>query len=73
MYLKSLLSVGPGSRQELRQVLSCESPAVFLHFPLEEEGPWGPFNQLRQVLAKARHLFQILLKALNFECTLYSH
>ena len=71
MYLKSVLSVGPGSRQSF--VLSCESLAVFLHFPLEEKGPWGPFNQLRQVLAKARHLFQILLKALNFECTLYSH
>ena len=26
---------------ELRQVLTCESPAVFLHFPLEE-GALGP-------------------------------
>ena len=49
---------------ELRQELSCELPAVFLHFPLEEKGPWGPFYQLRQVLAKGRHLLQILLKAL---------
>ena len=49
---------------ELRQVLSCESPAVFLHFPLEEKGPWGPFYQLWRVLAKGRHLLQILLKAL---------
>ena len=50
---------------EFRQVLSCESPAVFLHFPLEEKGPWGPFYQLRQVLGKGSHLvLQILLKAL---------
>ena len=49
---------------ELRRVLSCESPAVFLHFPVEEKGPWGPFYQLRRVLAKGRHLLQILLKAL---------
>ena len=26
---------------ELRRVLSCELPAVFLHFPLEEKGPWA--------------------------------
>ena len=50
---------------ELRQVLSCESPAVFLHFPLEEKGLWGPFYQLWQVLAKGRHLLQILQKALQ--------
>ena len=49
---------------ELRRVLSCKSPAVFLHFPLEEKGPWGPFYRLWQVLAKGRHLLQILLKAL---------
>ena len=49
---------------ELRRVLSCESPAVFLHFPLEEKGPRGPFYQLRRVLAKGRHLLQILLKAM---------
>ena len=49
---------------ELRRVLSCELPAVFLHFPLEEQVPWGPFYQLRRVLAKGRHLLQILLKAL---------
>ena len=48
---------------ELRRVLSCKSPAVFLHSPLEEKEPWGPFYQLRQVLAKGRHLLQILLKA----------
>ena len=28
---------------ELWQVLSCESPAVFLYFPLEEKGPWALF------------------------------
>ena len=50
---------------ELQPVLSCESLAVFLHFPLEEKGPWGPFYQLRWVLAKGRHLLQILLKALK--------
>ena len=50
---------------ELRRVLSCKLPAVFLHFPLEEKGPWGPFYQLRQVLAKGRHLLQILLKTLH--------
>ena len=49
---------------ELRRVLSCKSPAIFLHFLLEEKGPWGPFYQLRRVLAKERHLLQILLKAL---------
>ena len=49
---------------ELRRVLSCESPAVFLHNPLKEKGPWDPFSQLRWVLAKGRHLLQILLKAL---------
>ena len=51
---------------ELRQVLSWESPAVCLHFPLEEKGPSGLFHQLWQVLAKGRHLLQILLKALYF-------
>ena len=50
---------------ELRQVLSCESPAVFLHFPIEEKGPWGPFFQLRWVLTKGRHLLEILLNALH--------
>ena len=50
---------------EPQQVLSCESPAVFLHFPLEEKGPWGFFYHLRWVLAKGRHLLQILLKALS--------
>ena len=50
---------------ELRRVLSCKSPAVFLHFLLEKKGPWGPFYQLRRVLAKGRHLLQILLKALT--------
>ena len=49
---------------ELWRVLSCESPPVFLHFPLEEKGPWGPFYELWRVLAKRRHLLQILLKAL---------
>ena len=49
---------------ELQRVLTCESPAVFLHTPLKEKGPWGPFYQLWQVLAKGRHLLQILLKAL---------
>ena len=50
---------------KLRRVLSCESPAVFLHFPLEKKGPWGPFYQLGQVLPKGRHVLQILLKALS--------
>ena len=27
------------SKTQLRRVLSCESPAVFLHFPLKEKGP----------------------------------
>ena len=49
---------------ELWRVLTCESPAVFQQTPLKEKGPWGPFYQLRQVLAKGRHLLQILLKAL---------
>ena len=39
---------------ELRWVLSCESPAVFLHTPLQEKEPWGPFYQLQRVLAKGR-------------------
>ena len=43
---------------ELRQVLSCESPAVFLHFPLEEKGPQGPFYQPRRVLAKGNTCFK---------------
>ena len=50
---------------ELRWALSCELPAVFLHFPLEKKGLWGPYYQLRQVLAKGEHLLQILLKALQ--------
>ena len=50
---------------ELRRVLSCELRAVFLHFPLEQKGPWGPFHQLRQGLAKGRNLLQILLRALH--------
>ena len=57
---------------ELRRVLSCKSPAVFMHFLLEEKGPWGPFYQLRQVLAKRRHLLQILLKALKMTAV-FSH
>ena len=51
---------------ELRKVLSCESLAVFLHFPLEEKGPWGPFYKLQQVLPKGTHLLKISLKALNW-------
>ena len=51
--------------QELWRVLSCELPAVFLHSPLEEKGPC-PFYQFRWVLAKGRHLLQILLKALHW-------
>ena len=39
---------------ELRRVLSCESPAVFLHIPLKEKGNWGPFYQLWRVLAKRK-------------------
>ena len=31
---------------ELWRVLSYELPAVFLHTPLEEKGPWGPLYQL---------------------------
>ena len=27
---------------ELRRVLTCELPAVFLHTPLKEKGPWKP-------------------------------
>ena len=50
---------------ELRRVLSWESPAVFLHFPLKEKGLWGPFYQRWQVPTKGRHLLQILLKALE--------
>ena len=41
---------------KLRWVLSCESPGVFLHFPLEEKGPQDPLYQLGWVLAKGRHL-----------------
>ena len=52
----------------LRRVLSCKLLAVFLHFPLEEKGPRGPFYQPRRVLAKGRHLLQILLKALVSSC-----
>ena len=46
---------------ELWRVLSCESPAVFLHFSLEEKGPLGP---LLSAPAKGRHLLQVLLQAL---------
>ena len=49
----------------LWRILSCESPPVFLHFPLEEKGPWRPFYELWWVLAKGRHLLQILLKAMQ--------
>ena len=51
---------------ELRQVLSCKSLGhVFLHTPLEEKGPNGAtFISSSRVLAKGRHLLQILLKAL---------
>ena len=49
---------------ELWRVLSYELPAVFLHTPLEEKGPWGPLYQLWRVLGKGRHLVQMLLKAL---------
>ena len=52
---------------ELPWVLSCKSPAEFLHTPLEEKGPWGPFYLLWQVLAKGRHLLQILQKALSIQ------
>ena len=50
---------------ELRQLLSCKSPAVFLHTPQEDKGLWGPFYKLRRLLAKGRHLIQILLKTLH--------
>ena len=62
-----VLSVRPGScRSSGGYSLANHAlaPAVFLHFPLEEKGPWGPFYQLRRVLPKGR---QILLKALNAE------
>ena len=42
-------------RPELRQVLSCESLAVFLYFPFIHSA----------VQVKGRHLLQILLKALG--------
>ena len=58
---------------ELRRILSCELPAVFLHTPLEEKGPWDPFYQLRRVLAKGRHLLQILLKALYAQSMYIQH
>ena len=44
---------------------SPDLPAVFLHTPLEEKGPWSPFYQLWWVLAKGSHLLEILLKALE--------
>ena len=44
---------------------SSDLPAVFLHTPLEEKGPWSPFYQLWWVLAKGSHLLEILLKALE--------
>ena len=31
------------SKTQLQRVLSCKSPAVFLHTPLDEKGPWSPF------------------------------
>ena len=55
---------------ELQRVLPCESPAVFLHFPRKEKGLWGTFYQLQQVIAKGRHLLQILLKALDTASTI---
>ena len=55
---------------ELQQVLSYESLAVFLHTPVDEKGPWGPFYQLRQVLAKGRHYFKSYWKHwINGTCT----
>ena len=77
--LQSQISVSAFSKTrlllELQQVLSCESSTVFLHFPRpwergwhfprEEKGPWGSFYHLQEVLAKGRHLLQILLKALQ--------
>ena len=59
-----VLSVRPGSRQSSGGYF-CKSPAVFLHFPLDEKWPWGPFYQLWQVIGKGRHLLEILLKALQ--------
>ena len=56
---------------ELWRVLSCKLPAVFLHFPLKEKGPWGPFYQLQRVWAKWRHLLKILLKALMISTNEY--
>ena len=44
----------------LLQIASC-IPA----FSTREKGVLGPFYQLRWVLAKGRHLLQILLKALH--------
>ena len=52
LYLESSTFSKTWLPPELQQVPSCESPAVFLHFPLEEKGFWGLFYQLRQVLAK---------------------
>ena len=38
---------------------------------LKEKGPCGPFYQLWLVLAKGRHLLQILLKALHIPLTIF--
>ena len=60
----TVLSVRPGSRRSSGGYSLANRWLYFLKFPLEEKGPWGLFYQLRRVLAKGRHLLQILLKAL---------
>ena len=56
----TVLSVRPSSRWSSGGTLGC-FPAFST---TEEKGPWGPFYQLWQMLAKGSHLLQILLKAL---------
>ena len=61
----AVLSVRPGSHRSSSGYSLANLRLHSCIFPLEEMGPWGPFYQVRQVLAKGRHLLQISLKALH--------
>ena len=51
----AVLSVRPSSHQSSSGYSLANLRLHSCIFPLEEMGPWGPFYQVRQVLAKGRH------------------
>ena len=61
--LLSVLLVRTGSRRSSGGY-SIANHRLYSYI-FQVKGPWGSFYQFRRVLAKGRHLHQILLKALT--------